>query len=149
MLLVFSTVPPTSSAAGLVAFHAHLSHDITHSLSVGHVLNFDVISLNRGLGYKAFDGIFIVPTSGTYVFTWSTTSSERGNVFTQLMKNSAAIGSIYSDSVGTGEWDSSTGTVVVDVTQGDHVYVRIGRATAGVVASDLYSRTTFSGWILN
>jgi hypothetical protein len=65
------------------------------------------------------------------------------------MKNFDVIGSLYADSQDANEWNSSTGVVVVGVTQGDHVYVRVGRPTAGIVRSNTYSRTAFSGWILD
>ncbi|XP_056003348.1 uncharacterized protein LOC125662766 isoform X2 [Ostrea edulis] len=142
-------VPPTSFPTSLVAFHAYLSKDSTGPLSAHHILKFDSISLNKGHGYNAYDGIFIAPTSGTYVFTWSIMSDVQGNVFSQLMKNSDIIGTRYADSATSTVWDFATGIVVVGVNQGDHVYVWLGRESVGKVLSVLYSRTTFSGWILN
>ncbi|XP_056003350.1 uncharacterized protein LOC130046563 [Ostrea edulis] len=142
-------VPATSSPTGPVAFHAYLSIDSTGPLPAHHILKFDSVSLNKGHGYNAYDGIFVAPTSGTYVFTWSIMAGTHGNVFSQLMKNSDIVGSRVADSTTSGEWDFSTGIVVVDVNQGDHVYVQLGMASKGKVLSVVYSRTTFSGWALN
>lgn len=64
------------------------------------------------------------------------------------MKNADVIGTRYSESDSPSAWDLSTGTVVVHVSSGDHVYVRLGRTSNGRVASIGESRTTFSGWIL-
>ena len=86
--------------------------------------------------------------TGTYVFTWSIMSGVHGYVSTQLMKNSHVIGTRYVDSASSTVWDFSTGIVVVDAAQGDHVYVRLGEASGGQVMSMVRSRTTFSGWLL-
>lgn len=117
-------------------------------LPTHHILKFDVILLNRGNSYNAFDGIFVDPATGTYVFTWSFMSWPHGWVYTELMKNADVIGTRYSESDSPSAWDLSSGTVVVHVSSGDHVYVRLGRTSNGRVASIGESRTTFSGWIL-
>lgn len=148
ILFYFLTVPPTSTPTGVIAFHAYLSHDSSGPLPRHHILKFDMVPLNKGNGYKAFDGIFIAPTSGTYVFSWSFMSDVHGNVITELTKNADVIGNRFADSLNSAVYDFSTGTVVVDILQGDHVYVRMGGST-GQVKSISVSRTTFSGWLLN
>lgn len=142
-------MPPTSTSTGVIAFHAYISKDSSGPLAEHHILQFDVVPINKGNGYNAFDGIFIVPTSGTYVFTWSIMSEVHGNLFTQLMRNSEIIGTRFADSYSSTVWDFATGTVVADVNQGDHVYVRLGQTSHGKVLSVTYSRTTFSGWFLS
>ena len=134
---------------GVIAFHAHLSKDSNGPLSAHHILAFDVVQLNRGNGYNVFDGIFEVPASRTYVFTWSFMSDSHGGVFTELMKNADIIGARVADSTTTTVWDFATGIVVTNAIQGDHVYVRMGRASAGKVMSPSVSRTSFSGWLLD
>lgn len=114
-----------------------------------HILQFDVVPLNKGNHYSAFDGIFIVPTSGTYVFTWSIMSDVHGSVHTELMRNAEINGTRYADSATSTVWDFATGIVVVDVGHGDHVYVRLGVNSKGLVRSISASRTTFSGWLLS
>jgi hypothetical protein len=108
-----------------------------------------VVPLNKGHGYNAVDGIFVTPTSGTYVFSWSIMADLHGNLATELMKNSDIIGKKFVDSASSNEWDFSTGIVVVDVNQGDHVFVRLSQTSVGKVLSVDNSKSTFSGWILN
>lgn len=145
---IFKVRTPTS-ATGVIAFHAYLSKDSSGPLPAHHILKFDVVPLNKGDGYTAFDGIFVVPVAGTYVFTWSFMADTHGTVYTQLMKNADVIGTRYADSETTLVWDFSTGLVVVDVTRVDHVYVRLGADSVDRVKSPTYSRSTFSGWLLN
>lgn len=142
------TVPSTSTPTVMIAFHAYLSQDSSGPLPIHHILKFDMVPLNKGNGYKAFDGIFIAPTSGIYVFSWSFMSDVHGNVITELTKNADVIGNRFADSLNSAVYDFSTGTVVVEILQGDHVYVRMGAST-GRVKSVSYSRTTFSGWLLH
>lgn len=139
---------PASTSTGVIAFHSYLSKDSNGPLSLHHILKFDVVPLNKGNGYNVFDGIFIVPVPGTYVFTWSFMSEAHRYVYTELMKNSDIIGTRYADSTTITVWDFATGVVVVDVSQGDHIYIRMGIRSRGKVPSKP-SRTTFSGWRLD
>lgn len=117
----YFTVPPASTPTGVIAFHTYISNDSSGPLSEHHILQFDVVPLNKGNGYRAYDGIFTVPTSRTYVFTWSFMSSYNGGVFPQLMRNAEIIGYRYADSTNSIVWDFATGIVVADADQGEHV----------------------------
>lgn len=114
-------------------------------LPTHHILKFDVILLNRGNSYNAFDGIFVDPATGTYVFTWSFMSWPHGWVYTELMKNADVIGTRYSESDSPSAWDLSTGIVVVHVSSGDHVYVRLGRTSNGRVEVSVKAELRFLG----
>lgn len=114
-------------------------------LPTHHILKFDVILLNRGNSYNAFNGIFVDPATGTYVFTWSFMSWPHGWVYTELMKNADVIGTRYSESDSPSAWDLSTGTVVVHVSSGDHVYVRLGRTSNGRVEVSVKAELRFLG----
>lgn len=105
------------------------------TLPMHHILKYDMIPLNKGNGYSAFDGIFIVPTSGTYVFTWSIMCDVHGSLHTELMRNAEIIGTRFADSFRASVWDFATGIVVVDVNQNDHLYVRLGETSIGIVRS--------------
>lgn len=142
-------MPSTSTPTEVIAFHAYISKDNSGALPMHHILLFDVVPLNKGNHYHAFDGIFIAPTSGTYVFTWSIMSDVHGSVHTELMKNAEVIGTRYADSYSSAVWDFATGTVVADIHREDHVYVRLGENSQSNVRSLSASRTTFSGWLLS
>lgn len=142
-------MPPTSTPTGVIAFHAYISKDSSGPLAAHHILQFDVVSLNRGTGYNVFDGIFIVPATGTYVFTWSFMSGAHGSVCTQLMRNADILCTRYADSITSTVLDFATGVVITDANHGDHVYVRMGQNSVGKVRSIDQSTTTFSGWLLS
>lgn len=75
-------------------------------------------------------------------------SEDHGVVYTELTKNSDVIGTRNADSASVAVWDFATGVVVVDVSQGDHIYIRMGMTSQGKVLSISESRSTFSGWRL-
>lgn len=102
-------MPPTSIPTGLIAFHAYVSKNNSGPLVTHHIVQFDVVTLNRGNGYNAFDGIFIVPAIGTYVFSWSFMSDSQGNVCTQLMRNAEILCTRFADSTTFTGWDFATG----------------------------------------
>jgi hypothetical protein len=43
----------------------------TPTISEQHLLRFDVVKTNQGNGYHPNTGVFMVPETGIYVFTWT------------------------------------------------------------------------------
>lgn len=132
---------------GVIAFHACLSFDSSGPLDLPahHTLRFSVDPVNWGNGYNALDGIFTVPASGTYVFTWSIMYEGPNFVYILLMKNNAeSIGIKVGVSPTPKVLDAVTGIVVADVNQGDHVFLRLGQSAKLLNTP----QSTFSGWLL-
>lgn len=88
-----------------------------------YILKFDMVLLNKGNGYKVFDGIFIVFMFGIYVFSWLFMFDVYVNVFIELIKNVDVIGNRFVDFLNLVVYDFFIGIVVVDIFQGDYVYV--------------------------
>ncbi|XP_069136666.1 uncharacterized protein [Argopecten irradians] len=134
--------------AGAVAFSASIHGD--HVVNKHEVLVFGDELVNEGSGYNRGDGIFTVPQSGVYVFTWSITAGTHSetiktDIYTNLMQNGFPVGNIDSDS-DEHNFGSATGVVVLRCSYGDHVYVRTD--SPGKVNSDYQAKSTFSGWLL-
>lgn len=125
MLLFFHT-----ATAGVVAFYAYMSHT-EYSPSNHHTIIFDIPVTNLGNGYNHFSGIFSVPTSGVYVFSWTIADSMAGYVFSELVVNADVVGGILTQTLSDNDRISTTGLVVKEVRQGDVVYVRTS-ATGGM-----------------
>lgn len=107
-----------------------------------------MVSVNKGQGYHRDDGIFIVPSSGVYVFVWAVAIENNGWASVELVVNGEVFGSAFADDDGNGGWDHGTGVAVVETHTGDHVYIRMHDIGEGVVHSDGKGRTSFSGWKL-
>ncbi|XP_062615800.1 uncharacterized protein LOC134277488 [Saccostrea cucullata] len=106
-----------------VAFYAYLSK-FEKSPGVHHTVIFDTVITNVGSFYNHHDGIFTTPTNGVYVFIWNLYSSFHDKVMSELMVNSASKGTRLSSGYTVNEDHSSSGTVVVEISQGDVVYIR-------------------------
>nr|XP_034333883.1 uncharacterized protein LOC109619634 [Crassostrea gigas] len=61
---------PSSTSRNGVAFYAYMTTRL-HTPSTEHVLVFDVVKTNIGNAYHPSTGVFMVPESGVYVFTWT------------------------------------------------------------------------------
>ena len=141
------SIPVTPST---VAFFAQLSSNIPLAEATGnHVMVFDLVKTNAGNGYHPSTGVFIVPESGYYVFSWSFRNSDRHYHSTELMVNKT-VESVIHLHTGAGSWLSGTGVAVLHVNKGDDVYVRISALSHyGDIHSDNYGRSSFTGWKLN
>lgn len=134
--------PQTTS---IIAFYAYMS--TSHKEQGQHTLVFDTVKSNVGQAYHPGSGVFAVPQSGVYVFTWTVIHDGAADLSVILMVNSAAVGAAYANSR---DGDQVTGMVVVDVNQGDHVYVRTYASwSSGDIRSDSSGRSSFAGWKLN
>ncbi|XP_078338849.1 caprin-2-like [Crassostrea virginica] len=145
LLIQPSQITPTT-----VAFYAQKSSSIPASEATGNrVLVFDIVKTNLGNGYHPSTGVFMVPESGIYVFSWSFRNGLDDYHSTELMVNTGQEGIIYIDSA-DGSYITGTGIAVIHVNKGDDVYVRIGSlGNRGPIYSDARGRCSFTGWKLN
>ncbi|XP_069131966.1 caprin-2-like [Argopecten irradians] len=128
-----------------VAFSASMSTSTT-LLHVNEAIVFDSVMTNVGGGYNPHDGIFIVPESGVYVFTWTTVSISQSNIRTEIHINGVAESSLgsYGDTISN--YQLATGIIVKSVIVGDHVYIK--NKLDGTIVSNFQGKSTFSGWRL-
>lgn len=141
----------TTATTGVVAFYAYMSHTESNP-GPHHTIIFDVPVTNLGNGYNHFSGIFTVPTSGVYVFSWTIVDSPEGYVFSELVVDADVVGCILTQTLTDRDRLSTTGLVVKEVREGDVVYVRT--STTGGIQGNIESlapaqRTSFSGWKLS
>lgn len=109
---------------------------------------FDVVKINVGNNYYLNSGIFIVLSVGIYVFDWMIQSMWRGVVYMQLMRNLEVFGEVVVDSSYEYEFYSVIGVVVVQLSEGDEVFIRIYVMDVfiGYIISRLGYWFFFSGW---
>lgn len=122
----------------------------TTEISKGSTIHFDTIVTNIGNHYNKQSGIFTAPQHGVYVFTWNIYCNTGGYIFSQLVVNSNVVGAMFSSGEGASNIRSSTGIVVVEVNQGDIVFVRIHPTGnhSGNLNSHPDWRSSFNDWKL-
>lgn len=138
--------------AHFVAFYAYLGK-LEGPFDLQHTLIFDKLSpmLEVGGSYNRHDGVFTASVSGVYVFSWSTYSGYNGDIVSELMVNSERRGGIRSDNLTVREDHSSSGCIVVDLSQGDIVFIfthPTSSSTGSIISYPGYYESSFSGWLL-
>jgi hypothetical protein len=120
----------------------------TPTISRQYLLRFDVVKTNQGNGYHPNTGVFMVPETGIYVFTWTIRVYGTYRHSTELVVITKSMGIVHLNAGGS--WDDSvTGIVVVHANSGDDVFLRtLANANAGQIASDRGGRSSFAGWKL-
>ncbi|XP_060082702.1 uncharacterized protein LOC132561993 [Ylistrum balloti] len=133
-----------SDNGNTVAFSAVLSHD--YKPIVDHMeMHFDNVVTNIGGSYSGNTGTFTCSRAGVYVFLWTVHVNPRF-AYTELVKNAVVVGKAFSgDSQYSGYGGSS---VVLQLVEGDEVWVRVGaHATLTYIYGNARS-TMFSGFLL-
>ncbi|XP_061179622.1 complement C1q-like protein 4 [Saccostrea echinata] len=124
-----------------VAFYARLSQDVT--LGKHSTVIFDSEITNYGGGYHSFDGIFICPRSGVYLFTTTILvhSGQWIRAFIVVNGSPVAESIVHSE----GGYESGSTTVIVHLQNNDHVYVRTQDDSDWVLRASV---TSFAGVLL-
>ncbi|XP_011421573.3 complement C1q tumor necrosis factor-related protein 3-like [Magallana gigas] len=140
-------IPPTSHD-GPVAFYGYMTTAMTN-IGGHHTLIFDVIKTNSGNGLHPTTGVFMAPSSGFYVFTWTIREFDNSYHSVELVVNGQEVGALYQHA-GPGEDDMSSTTVVIHVNEGEDVFLRTKMDfNQGVINSSIHGYSSFAGWKLN
>ncbi|XP_071166144.1 uncharacterized protein [Mytilus edulis] len=133
-----------------VAFYAYLSHD-ENAPSVHHPMVFDTVMTNIQGAYNRFDGMFNVPVSGVYVFTYSMRFGCHAVASMEIVKNADVMGVIHIDSDETCDHEQVSSTVVISASTGDVVFIRTHSTLQiqGGIVSNTHGRSSFAGWLLS
>ncbi|KAL6471271.1 hypothetical protein MHYP_G00199210 [Metynnis hypsauchen] len=108
------------------------------------------ITLNQGYGYNAALGAFTAPRPGLYSFSYTVYSNvgpagERLYHKVQLMKDGQVIASSWEDNREDSE-DSATQTVLLQLKQGNQVYVEL--VLGRFLCADTQGYNSFSGFLV-
>ncbi|XP_061179020.1 uncharacterized protein LOC133187616 [Saccostrea echinata] len=126
-------------------FYAYVSSDLTNP-GGQHTIVYDDIKTNFDNAYNQYTGIFTVPKDGLYSFTWVTRVQCSEAYTSELIVNKDVLGSTYAYC----GWNTVTGNAIVKVTKGDAVFIRTRPGVGkGMIRSNEYGRTSFSGFMIN
>ncbi|XP_072547853.1 cerebellin 18 [Salminus brasiliensis] len=108
------------------------------------------ITLNQGYGYNGALGAFTAPHAGLYSFSYTVYSSvgpagERIYHKVQLVKDGQVIASSWEDNREDSE-DSATQTVLLQLRQGNQVYVEL--VSGRFLCADSQGYNSFSGFLV-
>ncbi|XP_062611241.1 uncharacterized protein LOC134273081 [Saccostrea cucullata] len=139
--------PIRKSVTGGVAFYSYLSHD-EDSLGHHQTIIFDNVITNVGGNYNRHTGTFFCPMDGVYTFSWTLYCSSGGYFTSEIVVNSNAVGAMFCSAQGATNIRHTTGVVVVEINQGDVVYIRThpNNGLSGPLRSHSTYRSSFTGW---
>ena len=129
-----------------IAFHSVLDRD--QPALPGSTIKFKIETLDTRGAYNQNDGIYIVPETGIYVFSWTTSGHGHTQILSRLMVNGTARGDTISDSEEDNDYRTSTGLLVTSVNSGDHVYIELATKLVKGRLEANNGECSFSGWKL-
>ena len=106
-----------------VAFLATLSTDLQHA-GANQPIVFDRVVTNVGSAYNPHVGVFTAPGSGIYVFSVSLLNYPGHSTRYILQKNNDFISNVYLHAPDASHYESTSQTVVIQLTKGDDVTLR-------------------------
>ena len=133
-------VSPTPS---FVAFTAKLNGH-AENLGLHQAIIFDVVQTNVGGAYSTDNGMFTAPAEGVYYFSATIMCHSGTFLEAEIVHNGNHVVYMYaSDS----NYEQGTNSAVLEVQEGDHVWVRNARTESDKVYGNDW--TTFTGFRLS
>ena len=113
------------------------------------ILVFETVIFNVGEYYDPFDGVFVAPQRGVYLFSW-TVSGMNAYIVTELLVEQNTILSAGEYNGGGGH-SSGSMTALCKMEKGDHVWIRTTGASSGheIYSHDNYPQSSFLGLLIN
>lgn len=112
------------------------------------IVQFGEVLYNEGNHYNAGDSIFVAPTSGAYLFSWTVQMTNSKNMLTELRVANVIKERLYA-SLGSTGFVSFTRVVITRVNKGDHVWVQTGSTwTENFFHYSYDSKSSFMGVLL-
>ncbi|XP_053385074.1 uncharacterized protein LOC128550297 [Mercenaria mercenaria] len=129
-----------------VAFSTFLGHWVR--LDVGRIIKCNQILTNDGNGYNKFTGIFTVPITGTYFFTFSV-CLHHTKVSVRLLRDGQIVSSMSVYAGGRSRSAMSSNSAITHANAGQALWIELFYYTnVTLVSTDEWRCTTFSGFKL-
>ncbi|XP_070541972.1 complement C1q and tumor necrosis factor-related protein 9-like [Ptychodera flava] len=140
--------------AGEIQHPSRMAFSVVRTSSLGPVSSHTTVIYNKvysnvGNGYSSSTGKFTCSVSGVYFFMISGMRiySYSTNMYICLMKNNEKLPCVYVDDTGGRKYGAASTSVIIDLEEGDEVWVRLGNGYALYSDSDEYA--SFTGYLLH
>jgi hypothetical protein len=122
----------------------------TLTLNVDAILVFETVIVNEGEHYDPYDGVFVAPQKGVYLFSWTVFGSGASYIVTELVVEQNIISSTGEQN-GAGGHPSGSMTALCKMEKGDHAWIRTtGLSSSNVLYSnDNYPQSAYLGLLIN
>ncbi|CAG2185666.1 unnamed protein product [Mytilus edulis] len=131
-----------------VMFYAVI-REKTFTFNIDTILVFETVIVNEGGHYNKYDGVFVAPREGTYMFSWTVSGSGTTYTVTELVVENQVISTAGEYHGGAGH-SSGSMTALCEMKKGDHAWIRsTGVSTEhNLYSHDNYPQSSFLGLLL-
>jgi hypothetical protein len=108
------------------------------------------VIVNEGEHYDPYDGVFVAPQKGVYLFSWTVSGSGTKYIVTELVVEQNTISSA-GEQHGGGGFPSGSMTALCKMEKGDHAWIRTTGASSSHVlhSADNYPQPSFLGLLID
>jgi hypothetical protein len=119
------------------------------TLNVDAILVFETVIVNEGEHYDPYDGVFVSPQKGVYLFSWTVSGINNNYIVTELVVEQNAISS--AGELNTGGHPSGSMTALCKMEKGDHAWIRTTGVSSAhhIYSHDNYPQSGFLGLLID
>ena len=120
------------------------------TFNVDAILVFETVIVNEGEHYDPYDGVFVAPQKGVYLFSWTVSGYTSNVIVTELVVEQNTISSAGEQN-GGGGYPSGSMTALCKMEKGDHAWIRTTGASNGhqLYSHDNYPQSSFLGLLID
>jgi hypothetical protein len=120
------------------------------TFNVDAILVFETVIVNEGEHYDPYDGIFVAPQIGVYLFSWTVSGISTKFIVTELVVEQNTISSAGEQN-GGGSHPSGSMTALCKMEKGDHAWIRTTGVSSGhqLYSKDNYPQSAFLGLLIH
>lgn len=117
--------------------------------NVDTILVFETVIVNRGGFYNKYDGVFVAPRKGTYMFSWTVAGTSSNWIAAELVVETQVISSAGEQNNGGGN-PSGSMTAFCKMEKGEHAWIRSTGVSSGHVlySKNDYPQSSFLGLLI-
>lgn len=121
----------------------------TLTYNVDTILVFETEIVNDGGYYDKYDGVFVAPWKGTYMFSWTVSGNSGNWIVTELVVESQIISTAGVLNSGGG-FPSGSMTAFCRMEKGDHAWIRSTGQTSShhIHSHGNYPQSSFLGLLI-
>ena len=114
------------------------------------ILVFETVIANEGEHYDPYDGVFVAPQKGIYLFSWTVSGVNAKYIVTELVVEQNTISSAGEQNAGGGH-PSGSMTALCKMEKGDHAWIRTTGLTSdhNIYSKDNYPQSSFLGLLID
>ena len=119
------------------------------TFNVDAILVFETVIVNEGEHYDPYDGVFVAPQKGVYLFSWTVSGYTSNLIVTELVVEQNTISSAGEQNAGG--HPSGSMTALCKMEKGEHAWIRTTGASSGhqLYSHDNYPQSSFLGLLID